>query len=198
MFTYPTFHADIIRHVVVAPMRWPAKSERGEDAALGGNRQFADLTGLAWSEAADIFEVETALIARIERAPDAEQEYELIEDELYDGDDLCGLDIGVASAVAALSAARCIPFTSCNASSFGGNHAETYPLVGFFARSQQLELLLAAATEAQVGLENSDGGCLVVYANDVRKLRLFAAALIRERNAFDSLHLAGRNRTPGA
>ena len=61
----------------------------------------------------------------------------MIENELYDGDDLRGLDIGVASAVAALSAARCIPFTSCNAGTFGGSHAETYPLVGSFARAQQ-------------------------------------------------------------
>jgi len=139
-----------------------------------------------------MFEVETDLIARIERSSDPEREYDAIEDELYDGDNLCGLDLGIASATAALSAARCIPFTSCNAGTFGGGHAEAYPLVGFFARLQQVELLLRAATEAGVGLENGDGGCLVVYANDVRTLRLFAVALVRERKAFDSVRVARR------
>src|SRR5581483_2391404 len=131
MFEYPTFHAEIIRNVAVDSMRWPAKSERGEDAALGGNRQFADLYRLAWREAAEILDAESTLIERIEKSSDPEQEYDAIEDELDDTDALLGLDIGVASVVAALSAARCIPFTSCNAGTFGGHHAESYPLVGF-------------------------------------------------------------------
>lgn len=194
MFEYPTFHADIIRNVAIVSTRWPAKSEHGEDAALGGNRQFANMNGLSWREAIEIFEVETELIARIEQSSDPEQEYSAIEDELYGSDDVLGLDIGVASAVAALSAARCIPFTSCNAGTFGGDHAETYPLVGFFARPQQVDLLLRAAIEARVGLENGDRGCLVVYATDVRNLRMFAAALIRERKAFDSVRVARRSR----
>jgi len=47
-------------------MRWPPKSERGEDAALGGNRQFVDLNGLSWREAIGIFEAETNLVSRVE------------------------------------------------------------------------------------------------------------------------------------
>jgi hypothetical protein len=97
-----------------------------------------------------------------------------------------------------LSAAHCIPFTSCNAGTFGGGHAELYPLVGFFARTQAVAPLLQAAGEARVGLENHDNGCLVVYASDVRNLRLFAASIMRNRKAFDALRVARPRRRKDA
>jgi hypothetical protein len=79
--------------------------------------------------------------------------------------------------------------SSCNAAVFGGHHQESYPLVAFFARSQMVDLLLASAVDADVGLENHGYGCAVVYANDVRKFRGFAQSLISKRSLFRDIQV---------
>jgi hypothetical protein len=88
------------------------------------------------------------------------------------------LDIGVASTVLCLSAANCTPLTSCNAGAFGGSHQEDYPLVAFFARNRTAEKIVLAAADADLGVRNGPGGCLVAYAQDVRTFRKFAAAAL--------------------
>ena len=129
-------------------------------------------------------------MARIKASDDPEVEYDEIADELYEDDEgLYGLDLGVAGAVAALSAARCIPFSSCNGGAFGGRHLELYPLVAFYAREAHLQALLTAAEEAGCGLENGNNGCLVVFAGDVEALPNFATALIKRSSAFRALKL---------
>lgn len=147
---------------------------------------YADLRGLSWAEAKHTLELESELIARVERADDPAEEWEAIEEELYESDDtIFGLDLGVASTAAALSAAKCIPFSSCNAGVFdGGRHQERYPLVAFFAKAPQIEVLLAATADADVGMVSYDDGCIVVYSGDVRKMRGFASALIARRDEF--------------
>ncbi len=56
---------------------------------------------------------------------------------LYESDEgLFGLDIGVASAVIALSAARCIPCSSCNGGAYGGSHQERHPVIAFYAENR--------------------------------------------------------------
>jgi hypothetical protein len=61
--------------------------------------------------------------------------YEIITEELYENESwLFGLDIGVASTVIALSAARCVPFSSCNGGAYGGSHHEFHLVVAFYAR----------------------------------------------------------------
>jgi hypothetical protein len=198
VFEYRTFEVEIVRHVVVGDIRWPVRSESTDESGLGCNRLYVDLHGLSWREAKRVFHVETDLVSRIEQSVDPEAEYDAVEEELYETEDLLGLDLGIASSVAALSAARCIPFTSCNGGTFGGGHAEAYPLVAFFARAQMVELLLRAAAEADAGLENHDDGCLVMYAGSIRNLRSFAAILIRERKAFGAVRIAPqRHRTRG-
>ncbi len=89
-------------------------------------RQYAYLRRLPWSYAKRVYDLETQIIGRLEGAGDPEEEIDQIEDELYeeDADHLYGLDLGVASTVVALSAARCLPFSSCNAGAFGGSHLD--------------------------------------------------------------------------
>jgi hypothetical protein len=140
---------------------------------------------MPWSEAKRVFEVESELIERIEISEEPDEAYDTIEDEIFDK--LDGLDLGVASTVIALSAARCIPFSSCNAGVFGGHHRESHPLVAFYARRPIAELVLACAYDSIAGLQTNENGCLVAYADDIRVLRQFAKILIQRRNLFRDL-----------
>lgn len=201
MFTHLNFEVGIVRRLEGAKLRWPEPGEATDDNGLGCNRLYADLRRLSWTEAKRVFAVEGELIGRIESSKDSDAECEAIEEELSEGDaDLLGLDLGVASTVACLSAARCVPFTSCNAGAFGGHHQEAYPLVAFFARPQMVDLLLASAVEAEIGLENNDDGSVVAYADVVRQLRRFAESLINKRSLFRAIRVRQRARatiTPG-
>lgn len=195
MFTHLSFEVDIVRQLDGSKLRWPEPGEASEDSGLGCNRLYADLRRFSWSEAKRVFALEGELIARIEASEDSNAECEAIEEELSEGEaDLLGLDLGVASTVASLSAARCVPFTSCNAGAFGGRHQEVYPLVAFFARPQMVDILLACAVETEIGLENHDYGCVVAYADDVRKLGRFAESLIKKRSALRAIRIRQRAR----
>ncbi len=136
------------------------------------------------------------MIRQIETGLEPDEEYASIEEQLESADEvglMMGLDIGVASTVAALSAAKCIPVTSCNGGAFGVPHHEVHPLVVFCARPQHLALLVQGAERACVGLVSNASGHLVVYADDIRRMSSFALALIEMRTAFRQL----RFRTPG-
>jgi hypothetical protein len=186
----PIFDVTIAQEVNIATLGWPKAGEATDDGCLGCNRLYVDLRGLSWTEAKRVFDLEGRVIARIEGAEDTDEVYETIDEELYESDEnLLGLDMGVASSVASLSAARCIPFTSCNAGAFGGHHHEAYPLIAFFARPQVIDLLLPIAIDAKVGLVNEPGGGLVAYSDDIIKFRNFAAELIHRSRSFDDLRL---------
>jgi len=183
MFTYPKFDVEIVREVDPASLGWPEPGAAQDETGLGCNRSYFDLRRLTWAEARRTADLERQLIQRIESAPDHEAEYEAIEDELFESDEgLHGLDLGIAGAVIALSAAGCVPFASCNAGSFGGRHHEAYPLVVFYARAEAVDGLLASAEEAEIGL--GGGEWLTAYADDVRKMVRFAAALSARSRAF--------------
>lgn len=85
-------------------LSWPGRGEATDESGLGGNRDYIDLRSLSWSEAQRVYNLEGELIARIENGEEPDE----IEDELYEEPDhhLYGLDIGVASTVAAVSARR--------------------------------------------------------------------------------------------
>lgn len=185
MINYQKFEVEITRSLSRNGLRWPARGEATSEANLGCNRAYSDLRGLSWSEAARVLELGTRLIERLEAASDSDEEYDLIADELYEDDEgLFGLDIGVASTAIALSAAGCIPCSSCNAGAYGGSHYEQYPVVAFFAKPPQVDLLLRCAEEANVGIENDASGIVTAYADDIRNMRVFANALIRDKTLF--------------
>jgi hypothetical protein len=114
MFKYPNFEVEIIRRKVDADrLGWPSRGEACDETGLGCNRSYMDLRRLSWTEAERVLALERDLTARVVSAHDPEEEWAAIEDEYYDSDQsLCGLDLGVASRVVCLSAAKCIPFTS--------------------------------------------------------------------------------------
>ena len=188
-FIYPSFDVRVERNLNSEDLSWPAPGEAIDDRGLGGNRLYIDFRRLPWNEAHRVYAVEGNCIKRIVGAMHPEKEYEMIEREFEDGDSIgiFGLDIGVASTVIALSSARCVPCSSCNAGAFGGYHNEEYPLVVFYARTEMRILLLECAEAAGTGLENTEFGHVIVYADDIRMMRVFAEAIIERRSAFRQL-----------
>lgn len=199
-----SFDVEICRNVEVEKLGWPAPGAAGAegmDSGFGGNRAYNDLRSFGWREARRVLDKELALITRISASDDPEVEYDEINDDFYEDDEgLYGLDLGVAAAVVALSAARCIPFSSCNGGAFGGGHLELHPLVAFYARPAHLETLLSAADEAGCGLENGSNGCLVIFAGSIEALRTFAAGMISRSSILRGLDLRASNltQTPAA
>lgn len=151
-----------------------AADENGE---LGGNALYQDLRGATWAHVRAVLEVEGALIRRVAEAADpaaAEAEYEEQRDTDPDNlEGLCGLDLGVAAAAAALSALGATPFISCNAGSFGGHHPAKCPYVAFYLSSASPARLLALAEAAGVGFGMRDGP-ITLYARSIIDLREFA------------------------
>lgn len=177
-------------------LAWPQPGEAMDDSALGGNRCYMDLRRLPWCHARTAYALESQYISRILSSADPERDCETVEGEADDDPALFGLDLGVASTVLALSSAGCVPFSSCNGAVFGGHHNEQYPLVAFFGRAKMTSLLVECAESAEVGLRNAADGAIVVYADDVRRMLRFAAALIERRAAFRLLPPEERTRVP--
>jgi hypothetical protein len=187
MLTYLHFDVKIVRAVNAASLYWPGEHETGNGTSLAGNLEYQDFRQMTWDEAHDLHGLEAQLIARIEAAEDSDAEYNLIQDELYEdiNGGLWGLDIGIASTVAALAAIGAIPFSSCNGGAFGGFHAEEHPLLVFFARPHMIPLLLDLAAQCEIGLENSDGGSVLAYAADIRKMPLFAKRILDQHEPIE-------------
>lgn len=191
LFKHAQFEIELSRQVRITELGWPERGEAGNEKGLGCNRAYTDLRRLSWTEARKVLADEAQLIARIEKADDCEAEYSMIEEEYDETEpDLFGLDIGVASTVVALSAARCVPFSSCSAGAFGGNHHEAYPLVAFYAKPETANLLLTIANEVHIGIQNGEYGCLVVFSDDIRKFPAFAEAVMCRRTEFNALRLS--------
>lgn len=166
-FTYPIFDLRVERNVHPERLSWPEPGEAMDEMSLVCNRFYTDLRRLSWKEARRVYALEEKYIERIEDLSQSNVEREAIEAELEDAyfSGLYGLDLGVASTVVSLSAARCVPFASCNAGAFGGVHFESYPLVAFYIREEMTTLLLECSEESNTGLNEAADGCVVVYAN---------------------------------
>jgi hypothetical protein len=166
---------EIVREVNLSKLGWPDNSQASR--VLGCNKNYVDFRDFSWEDAQRILSFECSLVSRIEDSDDPQAIYEEVVDELYDDDEgLLGLDNGIAAVVVSLSAAKCVPFTSCNGGFYGGHHLEYYPLVAFYARSQVVPALLDAATRANVGLTSESE--IYVYSDKVTNMMAFVRALI--------------------
>jgi len=181
------FDVEIVRSLDCARLGWPGAAQLQDGSRLGGNHEYVDLRYLSWADAIDVAREEREIIDRIQRADDPDNEWAVIEEELEEDPGMLVLiDLGVASTVAALSAAGCITVASCNGGSYGDHHHERYPLVAFYARRQQVPLLIDAAERAGVGLENDPDGALVVYADAIGGMSTFAAAILADRAKYEA------------
>ena len=194
MFVYPKFDVDLIRRVDKDNLGWPAPDEADDDTGLGCNLMYTDLRRFSWADAKRVCDLEQELITRVESAVvDADLPLEALEEEVAESERyLHGLDLGVASTVVALSAAKCIPFSSCNAGVFGGQHQEKYPLIAFYARAQMVDLLLTSAEESEIGLRGDE--YVIAYSDDIRKFGRFFRSLVSRRSQFSALRARERKR----
>lgn len=189
VFMLRKFAIKIERIVDVELLAWPEPDMCEDDCNLDCNRDYRDMRGASWTDATRVLALEESLLERLKTADDLAAALDSISDELYEDDEgLWGLDIGVASAVIALSAAGCIPSTSCNGGCFGDHHHESYPLVSFYAKPAWVPNLLAAAEEAKIGLINEDSGSILVYASNISSMMLFAINLIARSKEFSKLN----------
>ncbi|MGA8408854.1 MAG: hypothetical protein WB680_16880 [Candidatus Acidiferrales bacterium] len=182
MFTHKTFDIQIVRELDLDRLGWPERGEALTDSGLGGNRDYIDLRRSSWSEAKRVHEAESRFIERIEASYEPTSELDAIAEELYDDDvGIYRLDIGIASTVIALSAAGCVPCASCNGGAFGDHHYEVHPLVVFFARFETALLLLSLAEKSDVGLSPAFNGALMVFSDQIKRMRRFAEIVIENR-----------------
>ncbi len=187
----------MVRHVDGALgelLEWPA--DAGQDGEVG-NRQYRDLRSCSWDEAESALALEERALRK--GSPFTTLAPFLIDEGEYDPDDdddelalleaeepwHC-LDVGVAAAVMALSAADCLPGTSCNGQP---GHAEVHPLVVFRSVPERISVLLACAKEAKCGLINNENwpGTLILYADEIGPMVAFARHLLARRDSLPKL-----------
>ena len=158
-------------------------SEAEEQGYLAGNRSYRDLRGSGWEDVRRALDLERALVDRIEAADDpaaAESEFDELRLQALDPiEELCGLDVGIASAVLAISALGAIPVSSCNGGCFGGPHQARHPYVAFYLPKDRAARVLDLAEAADIGLFVGQDGIAQVYGRAIRDLLRFAALASR-------------------
>jgi hypothetical protein len=184
----------ITRTVDAANLGWPSAEERRSET-LAGNRDYSSLGRVTWKEVREAIEEERRAIDRIAGADDWESYYEewLEEwlEECYEEPFLFGFDLGTNALSAALAAARCLSFYSCNGGAFGEGHNDVYPLVAFFCKPAVFPFLNAAAERSGGGLEYNRADGLTAFAQDVDSLIDLAVVLFESRGEIKSLRVAG-------
>ncbi|MFN7107001.1 MAG: hypothetical protein ACK4MY_02160 [Brevundimonas sp.] len=162
------------------------EADAGEDDGLEGNQQYQDLRSIGWDLVAEALIREKALFKRFAAAADidaeAERYLEEIEMATFPDEDFWGLDIGVISAVMALSALGAVTVSSCNAGGFGGHHVEHFPLVAMFLPRALADEVFEVAEAADVGLDMTEGGLVRLYGRTDFDLHRFGeVALVRHQ-----------------
>lgn len=161
------------------------EADAGEEHGLEGNHLYRDVRSVQWDLVAAAIQAEAAMFDRFRASADMDAEYEAWREELEDAEtpeeDFWGLDLGVISAVFALSAIGAVTVRSCNAGGFGGRHAEPFPLVTMFLPLEHVAEVLAAAEAADVGLDMLEGGLVRLYGQTDFDLHRFAQVALARR-----------------
>jgi hypothetical protein len=189
------FEIPITRSIEVEDLSWPSAEERRSET-LGGNRGYSSLGRATWSEVREFVAAESEIMDRISKAGDWEACFHDCLEEYEEESFLYGFDLGTNALSAALAAARCLPFYSCNGGSFNEGHNDTYPLVAFFCRPALFPHIMTASEKSQTGLEYNRAGGLTAFAREVGALVDMAAALFDMRADIDAVRI--RRSTKGA
>jgi hypothetical protein len=173
---------------------------------VGDNQLYEDFSGIEWDEVSEVIKEESTLLQQASQRATNADEFDLaindiIEERYPDDDtadevllDFLGLDLGVISAVTALSASGSISTTSCRGHNTTGEPA---PLVRFTTDETRLPVILAAASSSGCGLLLDDDGMLQLYATNVLSFVAFARALLKARNIFAAIQtVVARPRLP--
>jgi hypothetical protein len=160
---------------------------------VGDNRLYEDFSEIDWEDVSEIIKEESALLQEASQRATSADDFdltinEIMEERYPDNDsadgvllDFLSLDLGVMSAVAALSASGSVSTTSCRGHNTGG---EAAPLVRFTTDETRLPLIMAAASSSGCGLILDDDGMLQLYATNALSFVAFARELVKARNIF--------------
>lgn len=170
----------------ISKLRWPEPAEGEEDTDVDEtmgwiNRDYADLRGYTWQDARTMLNDERELLSEVINNGTEDDLNDLVDYETWI--EICeGLDLGVASAVVALSAAGCIPLASCNGSA---GHAELCPVIVFRCPQHFIPTLLRIASDAGCRLQNAEEGAIALFSNDIKHFLGFAERMIDSQTAFE-------------
>lgn len=160
-------------------LQWP---EDVIDAGNAENRSFADFSDATWADTDLAIDAEADRLERCLAKATAPGEYwaavDDLDDEMYEDFDNAGLEFGVGATVFALNAAQCPTCISCN------GHGREAAWVDFWTTPDRVPLLCDLAKRAGVGLNNNEGGTLVVYSDEADGLLRFAKELRANAHAF--------------
>lgn len=112
-----SFRVEDLPPLKLSHLAWFEGDDAADGVGLGCNHDYRDLRGLTRTDLRRVIDQESReLDRRLQSAPQCHG--------CEDGCSECeaefeGLDLGVASAVVALSVIGCIPYTSCNGGRFG-------------------------------------------------------------------------------
>jgi hypothetical protein len=73
LIQYKAFDVEIVRSAAPTGLRWPTRGEAATDSGLECNQEYIELRGCSWKDVTRIYELETALIQRLEAADDLDQ-----------------------------------------------------------------------------------------------------------------------------
>ena len=157
-------------------------TDADEQGYLAGNQSYRDLRGFRWDDVRRALEFESGLVGRIKAADNsaaAELDFDEIRLQALDPiEELCGLDVGVASAVLAISALGAIPVSSCNGGCFGPPHQAQHPYVAFYLPKDHAVRILDLAEAADIGLGVDSDGIAQIYSRTVHDFLRFAALAV--------------------
>jgi hypothetical protein len=156
---------------------WIEDRRAGTRLGLPANQAYVDLRGFRRIDLDAVLEEERVGYQNLEAAGYDEAAIEALDRNQAAHSIARILDFGVAAAVVAVSALGCIPITSCRGNSLGRKpHEHPAPMLTFYARRLHLPAILDAAAEADLYVTNNEAK-VEVYADDLRKMNRFAAAL---------------------
>lgn len=186
-----SYEADLLQLIDVRRLAWPTTTEiedADESGYFVGNCAYQDLVGLSAQHLSTVLEIERAIVERFMAADDIDAAAEAFDDERFEADspedELFGLDVGVASAVVAVSALGGIPVASCNAGGFGGLHQAQEPYVAAFLPVDQGPKIARLAVAAAAGVLVGDDGLVRVYGrSDLDLMRFAELALAAMKDA---------------
>ena len=185
------YEADLLQVIDVRRLAWPTTTEIADADESGyfvGNCAYQDMVGFSAQHLSTVLEIERAIVERFMAADDIDAAAEAFDDERFEADspeeELFGLDVGVASAVVAVSALGGIPVASCNAGGFGGVHQAQEPYVAAFLPVAQGPKLERLAVAAAVGVVVGEDGLVRVYGrSDLDLMRFAELALAAMKDA---------------
>lgn len=169
---------------------WPVQEDAYSEF-LDGNRQYdRTILDATWDDAAEALSVEHSLVRSADQHADSGQQFDAAVDgdlEDWQAMALWGLDAGVAAAVLGLSAAGCIPTTSCRGHSGDAREGTDFPRLRFYADRERSRLVRDAALRTECGFGGDPGGPCAVWSRSIEEMLAFAEQLILQQEAFACL-----------